>query len=260
MKLLEDIVKGLGRRKLWKRLAILELKTRYQGAYLGAFWILLALIIKVTALSVIYSMVLEKDFKSYVMFLALGVLTWNFIAACLVTSVMVFKKASHFMLQMEMPHSVFIFQNTYREVISLLLYQLFAVPLVLFISGFDVVTLTWLWALLGYVLIILNGFFVSMWLGWAGIRFPDVQPMMASVVLILFLITPVLWPPPEQFADSLYFQLNPFYHLLELIRAPILHNTVPVLSIYVALGALVVNVLVCCLVYPKVKDKLVLWM
>ncbi|WP_154223988.1 ABC transporter permease [Marinicella rhabdoformis] len=260
MDFIKDITAGYRRKRLWKKLAILELKARYQGAYLGAFWIVLALMIKVGALSLVYSMVLDKDFKTYVMFLALGVLTWNYISAILVTSGTLFKKASHFMLQMKLPHSIFVFQNTYREVISLVLYQLFAIPLVILINGFDVVSWVWLWALLGYVIIVINGFFVSMWLGWAGIRFPDVQPLMASVVMILFLVTPVLWPPPEKYIDSLYFQLNPFYHLLELIRAPILHGQVPYESFAVAGVVLLINLLICLMVYRKVKDKLVLWM
>lgn len=260
MDFIKDLIAGYRRKRLWKKLAILELKARYQGAYLGAFWIVLALMIKVGALSLVYSMVLDKDFKSYVMFLALGVLTWNYISAILVTSGTLFKKASHFMLQMNLPHSIFVFQNTYRELISLILYQLFAIPLVILINGFDVVSWIWLWALLGYVLIVINGFFVSMWLGWAGIRFPDVQPLMASVVMILFLVTPVLWPPPEKYVDSLYFQLNPFFHLLELIRAPILHGKVPYESFIVAAVVLLVNILVCSVIYRKVKDKLVLWM
>ncbi len=260
MKLIQDLVKGYSWRRLWKRLAILELKTRYQGAFIGAFWIVLALMIKVGMLSLVYSMVLNKDFKAYVMFLAIGVLTWNFISAMIVTSGTVFTKSSGFLQQMELPHSIFVFQNTYRELISLLMYQMFAIPLVILIQGWGVVTWVWLWALFGYCIIVLNGFFVCMWLGWLSARFRDVQSFLNSAIMIVFLVTPILWPPPPEFANSLYFQLNPFYHLLELIRSPILHQVVPWLSIYVGLGLLAFNAIVCFVFYSRVRNRLVLWL
>ena len=260
MELFKDIKAGYQRKRLWKRLAVLELKSRFQGAFIGAFWIVLALMIKVAMLSVIYSMVLEKDITEYVLFLALGLLTWNFISAVIVTSGTVFKKAANFLHQMDLPHSIFIFQNTYREVVSLLMYQLFAIPLVLIIKGLDFVSWVWLWSLLGYLVIVLNAFFVSMWLGWLSVRFRDIQSLLSSIVIIIFLVTPILWPPPPAYAGSLYFQLNPFYHLLELIRAPILLNQVPVLSWYVSLGMLLLNVLICLIYYRRVKHRLVLWL
>lgn len=255
-----DLKEGYRRSRLWKRLAILELKTRYQGAFIGTFWILLTLMLKVGMLSLVYAMVLDKDIEEYVMFLALGVLTWNFISAAIISSGTVFIKASSFLQQMKLPHSVFVFQNIYREALVLVLYQLFAVPLVIAIKGFGFVSIIWLWALAGYALIVLNAFFVNMWLGWLAVRFRDVQPFLTSIVMILFLITPVLWPPPADFAGSILFQLNPFYHLLELIRAPILHNVVPFTSFAVASLCLLVNILICAIFYSRVRDRLVLWL
>lgn len=260
MSLIEDIKNGYGRKKLWKRLAVLELKSRYQGAVIGSFWIVLTLVLKVLMLSLVYSMVLNKDFSDYVMFLAIGILTWNFISAVIVTSGMVFKKATNFLLEMRLPHSTFVFQNLYREVLSLIMYQLFAIPLVIFLKGWSFVSLIWVWAILGYILIILNAFFVNFWLGWLATRFRDIQPMLSSVIMIIFLVTPILWPPPVEYANSLYFQLNPFYHLLELIRAPILRNEIPVLSFQVATGLLVFNIAICFGFYKKVKDRLVYWL
>ncbi len=260
MEFFKDVVNGFSRRRLWKKLAVLELKSRFQGAFVGSFWIVLALIIKVMMLSLVYSMVLGKNFSDYVMFLALGLLTWNFISAIIVTSGTVFKKSANFLQQMDLPHSTFVYQNVYREVVSLIMYQLFAIPLVIFIKGWDFVGWVWLWALLGYLIIVINAFFVCMWLGWLSVRYRDVQSLLNSIVMIIFLVTPILWPPPPEFAGSLYFQLNPFYHLIELVRAPILHAQVPVISWYVSLGVLFFNTVICLIFYRKVKHKLVLWL
>ncbi|TDR23225.1 ABC-2 type transport system permease protein/lipopolysaccharide transport system permease protein [Marinicella litoralis] len=260
MDFITDIKEGFKRRRLWKRLAVLELKSRYQGAFIGTSWILLTLILKVGMLSLVYSMVLQRDIKEYVLFLAIGVLTWNFISAAIISSGMVFSKGSSLMQQMKLPQSIFVFQNVYRETLILILYQLFAIPLLIALKGFAFISVLWLVALAGFVLIVLNAFFVNMWLGWLAVRYKDVQPFLGSVVLILFLVTPVLWPLPEKFNDSLLFLLNPFYHLLELIRAPVLNNEIPVLSFLVGIGCLLFNVVICIIFYPRVKNKLVLWL
>jgi len=256
----KDVIAGYKRSRLWKKLAVLELKSRYQGAVIGSFWIVLALALKVFMLSLVYSMVLDAVFEDYVMFLALGLLTWNFISAIIITSGTVFKKSANFLQQMDLPLSIFVYQNVYREVLSLIMYQLFAIPLVIILKGWGVISWIWLWALLGYLIIILNAFFVCMWLGWLSARFRDFQSLLGSLVMIVFLVTPILWPPPPEFAGSLYFQLNPFYHLLELIRAPILHNQVPVLSWYVSCGVLLFNVMVCVIFYRTIRHRLVLWL
>lgn len=260
MEFLEDIKNGFSRKRLWTRLAVLELKSRYQGAFLGVFWIVLTLMLKVGMLSIIYSMVFDKDIKEQVIFLTLGVLTWNFISAVIINSATIFIKAGNFLQQMKLPHSIFVLQNVFKESVILLLYQFVAIPVVLIINGVDFISWIWLWSLLGYVLIVINSFFVSMWLGWLSVRFRDVQPFLGSAIMILFLITPVLWPPPEKFADSLYFILNPFFHLLETVRAPILSGEVPYNSYIVAVGLLLVNILVCFVFYRRVKDRLVLWL
>ncbi len=260
MNFLEDIKGGLLRKRLWIELAKLDLKANYQGSALGVFWIVLALMLKVGMLSVVYSMVLDKNFGDYILFLALGILTWNFISSIITNGATIFRKASNFMQQMRLEHSTFVFQNVYKECLVLLMYQLFAIPLVFFIKGTEILSWMWFWVIFGYLLIILIAFFASFWIGWLSARFRDIQPMLGSLVVILFLITPVLWPPPEKFADSLYFQLNPFFHLLELIRAPIVQGEVPVTSIWVAVFLLTLNMLICLIFYSKVRDRLVLWL
>jgi len=260
MKLFNDIFLGFKKKSLWIELAKLDLKSNFQGSFFGVLWVVLTLMIKVGMLSVIYSMVLNKDFKSYVLFLALGVLTWSFISSVIVSSAMIFRKAANFMLQMRLEHSIFVFQSIYRETLILVLYQLFVIPLVFIIRGEEMISWMWSWVFLGYLIIILIGFFASFWIGWLATRYRDVQPMLTSIITILFLITPVLWPPPENFANSLYFQLNPFYHLLELIRSPIINGVVPLTSWLVALGLLILNVLISIIFYSKVKNRLVLWL
>jgi lipopolysaccharide transport system permease protein len=55
-------------------------------------------------------------------------------------------------------------------------------------------------------------------------RFRDIQQILASFMVVVFYVTPVIWQPsliPGGTAHIL-LGLNPFYHFLQIIRLPIL--------------------------------------
>lgn len=257
--MIADFKSSLKKYTLWSELAKLELKVRFRGTYFGVLWVLMALVLKVGMISLVYSLVLNKPLKEYVLFLSIGVLTWNYISALIVTSTLSFLKAVNYFNQMNMPHFIFVFQTVYRETLILLLYQILAIPVILLYFGFEGISAIWLWSLLGYLIIVLNGIFAGAWLGWVATRFRDVQHLVSNLIMILFIVTPVLWPPPEGSENHLYFMLNPLYHLLEMVRAPIINDTVPVLSFQVSLGLLLFNIIICGIFYKKAKSRLVLW-
>ncbi len=259
MNMFTDFKHSLVKVQLWTELAKLDLKVKFRGTFFGVFWVLMALVMKVGIISVVWSLVLDKPLKEYVLFLSIGILTWNYIAALVLTSTTSFLKAANYFKQMNMPHFIFVFQTVYRETIILLIYQVMAIPLILFYFGFSGIKAVWLWSLLGYLLIIINGVLAGAWLGWVATRYRDVQHLAANLIMILFIVTPVLWPPPEGLEGHLYFQLNPFFHLLEVVRAPILNSVVPTVSLLVASGLAVMNFLICLIFYKVAKSRLVLW-
>ena len=81
---------------------------------------------------------------------------------------------------------------------------------------------TGLLAVPGLVLLCMNGVWTGLLLGLVSARFRDVPPIVESVVRILFFVTPVIWMPeflPERIALLTW---NPFFHFLEVVRAPLL--------------------------------------
>jgi len=93
-------------------------------------------------------------------------------------------------------------------------------------------------SLLGLVVVLWNLLMFGIVLAVAGARFPDLHEAMGSTVMALFLVTPVVWYASAAPADTLHGQLmraNPLHHLLEVVRAPLLGETVePVTYVYLA--------------------------
>ena len=89
------------------------------------------------------------------------------------------------------------------------------------------VDLAWtlLWVPVALLVLLLNGLWIALFLGLLSARFRDVPLIVASVVQVLFFITPVIWKPEMLPGRALWLDLNPFYHLVEIMRAPLLGQT-----------------------------------
>ena len=82
-------------------------------------------------------------------------------------------------------------------------------------------------AIAGLLLLVVNASWASMLLGIASARFRDVPQIVLSVVQIAMLLTPVFWLPGQRFAEGHpVLAFNPFYHLLQAVRAPLLGDPV----------------------------------
>ena len=67
---------------------------------------------------------------------------------------------------------------------------------------------------------------MGLFLGVVSARYRDVPPIVASLVRILFFVTPIIWMPELMPGRALMLALvldfNPFFHFVELVRAPLL--------------------------------------
>ena len=72
------------------------------------------------------------------------------------------------------------------------------------------------------MLLCLNGIWAGLLLGIVSARFRDVPPVVSSIVRICFFVTPIIWMPELVPARALVLEANPFFHLVEVVRAPLL--------------------------------------
>src|SRR5690606_32973104 len=77
-----------------------------------------------------------------------------------------------------------------------------------------------LWVMLIYV----NALWISVVFSLIGARFNDFSQLLGNVSIFIFLLTPIIWDVDTMPADTVRGQLmriNPFFHFVELFRAPI---------------------------------------
>ena len=82
---------------------------------------------------------------------------------------------------------------------------------------------TTLFAIPGLALVLANGVWVSLLLGMLCLRYRDVQQLVASIMQIAMLVTPLFWPVDTLVGirKIVFVDLNPLFHVLDMVRAPL---------------------------------------
>ena len=252
----EDLQGGT---KLWRlafQLGWLDIRLRYRGSVLGPFWLTLSTAVMVGALGVLYSTLFKIDLRSYLPYLTLSLILWNYLAAVVGDACTGFTQAEGIIRAVRIPFTLFATRVTVRNVLVLL--HNIVVAVVVF-AIFDI----WpgadaLMALPGLLLWLLDSFAATLLLGTFCARFRDIPPIVASVMQIAFFISPIIWKP-ELVKNGWWLPLNPFYTLLEVVRAPLLGE---VAGDWIWLSALGYSAVFCgaaWLVFARLRGRVAFW-
>ena len=242
---------------LIRSLALVELKLQYKGSVIGVFWGGISFSVKVLVLTVVYSKVMSKPVGEYLPYLACGMLTWQYISSMVMEGGVFFTKNRAYLLQFRRPFSIFIGVGVLKNATLFFLNFILILPVLFYYCGFSVFGLSSF--LFGFFLLSLLGVFCYYILGFLCLIMPDVRHMMQSVMTIGFVATPVLWSS-ESLEGSWVLLANPFYHFLNLLREPLLHQQLPVLSLIVTLAFLIFAFLLSFYILKRFGRKVLLWL
>ena len=246
---------------LWRlcwALGWLDIKLRYRGSLLGPFWLTLSTAIMVAAMGGIYAGLFNMNLAEYLPFLSLSLVLWGFLGALVSDASVGYTAAESTIRSVRMPFTLYAARIVLRNV-WVLLHNLVVVVVVLAVfqawPGF-----TGLLALPGFAMWLIDAFALSVLLGAICARFRDIPPIVGSLLQMMFFVTPVIWKPELVSANMRWLlPLNPFYSILEMVRAPML-GEVPGQMIY--LSALLYSLALCSvawLLFCRVRGRIAFW-
>jgi lipopolysaccharide transport system permease protein len=253
----QDVRAGARLLPLAWTLAWLDIRLRYRGSMLGPLWLTLSTGIMVGALGYLYAGIFKTDVHDYLPFLALSLVLWGFLSSVVTESCTSFTESESVVRSVRMPFFLFAVRLLIRNVLVL-------AHNVLVIAVVYVVFQIWpgwcgLLAIPGLLLWGINALALVLLLGSFCARFRDILPIVSSVIQIAFFMTPVIWKPEQLGSGQALLPLNPFFDLLEIVRAPLLGN-VP--GIHLWLGALLYSVVVWGLawaLFARVRGRIAFW-
>lgn len=255
----QDLAEGI---RLWRlafTLGWLDIRLRYRGSVLGPFWLTLSTAVMVAALGWLYAALFKMDLHDYLPFLALSLVLWNsFLAALVGDACYCFLQAEGLIRSIRMPFTLHAIRTVVRNLLVL-------AHNVIVIVGVWAIFDTWpgwdgLLALPGVALWLVDSLAICLLLGTFCARFRDIPPIVGSIMQIAFFVSPIIWKPELlQGASARWLPANPFYSLLEVVRAPLLREVPTAITWASALGYSAALCLVAWLVFARLRGRLAFW-
>ena len=256
---LNDVVDGLRRWRLWGRMGAMDIRRRYRRTALGPFWASLSLAILIAAMGVLFANLWKLELADYLPFLASGFIVWFPITSIIMESCGAFVAAAPTLQQIRLPYSLFIYVVLWRNLV--VFGHHLAVYVVIAVIFSVPVNANTLLLPVGLFFLCANGVWVGLLVGALTTRFRDVQQLLASLLQILLFVTPVFWPPDLLARRGvLLVDLNPFYHFVAIMREPLLGKAPAALNWYVVAAVTVSGWALIVLVFGRVRDRLPYWL
>lgn len=253
-----DLREAIRLYRLCWTLSWLDIKGRYRGSLLGPLWLTLSTAVMVGALGILYSALFHMDLHEYLPFLALSLVLWGFVQTLVSEACTCFTQEEGMIRSMRMPF----FLYAGRIVVRNLLILAHNVIVIAVVFAIFAIWPGWvgLAAIPAMLVWLVDSLAVGVALGAFCARFRDIPPIVGSVMQIAFFVSPIIWKPELIEHGRRFLPLNPFFSLLEIVRAPLL-GSLP--SWHVVIAAAAYSVLVCGLswtLFVRVRGRLAFWL
>lgn len=255
-----DLGRGLALAPMWIHLTFQEMLGEFRRFFFGVFWIPLGMTIFVLALGYVYAYIRQYNYSDFVPYLAAGMLAWQFMHSSTMSGMNLFTRSSAHILNVNLPYSYFSFKLVFRQIVELVMvFFVFLAVAIYFGLPF---TPTMLLAVPGILLYIVTAVFVILIMSVLTIRFRDLETPVSYAFRVLFLVTPILWLLEDRAGSrrAAFVQYNPFFHYLEIVRAPLLNQTPEALNWYVSAGCSCGLILVGHIVFIRARAKIPYWL
>jgi ABC-2 type transport system permease protein len=262
----KDLRDGFAQRELWLSLGWQDIKQRYRRSVIGPFWITIATGVQATAIGILYAALLDIPLAEFLPYVTVGLIVWNLINASIIEGSEVFIANEGLIKQLPSALSVHIYRLVWRQLLffahNLVIYVIMVVAFAVWRD------LSWasLAAIPAVALLVLNAVWVSIVFGIFATRYRDIAPILSSMTLLLFVLTPIMWTTQSLVAQggavaerARIAELNPLYHYLEIVRAPMIGQPQALYHWYIVLGITVAGWALALVALRKYRARVPYW-
>ena len=214
---IKDFYLGAKEWRIWYLMAMIEIKMRYKRSKLGQFWLTLSNAINIATLGCIWSYLFKIAVKEYLPYVAVNLFLWSLLSGVITEGCQMFIAGAKYMQQIPIQKSSFAYMNVFRNLV-IFGHNMVALLVVFIIFppqiGFNII-----FGLAGFILILINAVWVSLFIGIISVRFRDIPAIISSLLQLAFYSTPTIWKlesmPSKIIALS---NFNPFNIFISIVR------------------------------------------
>ena len=255
---MQDVASALKAWHIWSYLAWQDVISKYRRSIFGPLWISGGMIATSLALSITFGAIFRQPISSFLPLVMAGYLTWiHFIGPTLGEAPELFVSVSGSIRNHAFPFMYYVLRYVTRALILLGHSLVVFYVMTLCVRNFHVPN----WQIIpALILLTLFTTFLSTVVGIISARYRDLRFMLPYLGQMLFFVTPIFWSPHAMGGQrAMLVHANPFFHLLEVLRQPLLGQPAPLASWLSALTTLAVVFVLWLITFSAFRRKIPFW-
>jgi ABC-type polysaccharide/polyol phosphate export permease len=237
-------------------LAYSDTRARYSRSLLGPLWLVFGTLIGVWGLGLIWSNFFGIERKDFIPQLTMGYILWFYISGVISDSSGLYIRNNALIkntptllwrlnFELLLRHFINLIHNLLVLLIVLLTYN----------SEIDWVMLS---SLVGFLVLSIALFFVSIIISILGARYKDIEPLISAVMPIIFFLSPIIISTKQQVLAT-YFKFNPITHYLAIVRDPFFMSLPSLESVITCATLTLIITIAAVYLYSMNSDEVAYW-
>jgi len=220
-------------RYFWIHLSLADLRSRWRGSFFGILWTLIQPVGTTLLIALVFGKIFHAPITEYAPYILSGMIVWDFVIASATAGSLSFVQADAYIRQCKQPLAIYTLRTvlTNLVVLSLASVGLLAWVLVVMPQNFG---WSWVAALTIFPILALAGWPLATLLAYFATRFRDLPYALGLAFQAMWFASPIYFEADTFRKGGLnaLVDYNPIYHLLQIVRAPLLHGAWPTLENY----------------------------
>lgn len=257
---LGDITAAIKRLSLVGMLGWQDVRHGYRRSALGPFWLTISMGVMIGTIGVVFGQIFNSPMSEFLPFLAAGIILWAFVSSVIAEGCTGFINAEGIIKQLSIPLFVHILRIIWKNAL-ILAHNIVILPLI-FLAVSKPLSLVAVLSIPGLLLVVANLAWIALILGVLSARYRDLPQIVGSILQVVFYLTPVMWMPSflPQRAELYLLDLNPFFHILEIVRAPLLGQFPSMTNWIASFSIAVTGWFLTLVVYGRYKRRIAYWL
>lgn len=255
---LQDINEGLFSPSVWFYMAWQDIKQRYRRSTIGPFWITISTGAMLLAMGPLYGKLFNQEIGPYFQYVTVSFVVWMLISGFINESCTTFIGAENIIKNIKMPLVIHLLRVLAKNLMMFGHNSLFVFVVLCFFPP-ERMNVTIL-ALIGLFLVLVNLFWIGLILAIVCTRFRDVTQIISSLVQVAFFMTPIMWKVDMLGKHHYVADWNFLYHLIEVVRAPVLGQIPSQLSWWVVSVGAVVGSVAALVFFSRFRSRIAYWL
>ena len=254
----DDLLESLRLWRLWTFTGWEDIRQRYRGSVLGPFWIAGSVAVVTLGAGSLYAAMFKMPAQTLLPYISLSISLWLLISLTILEGSQAFFASGQIVRNTPLPIGIHVFRVIYRNLI-VFAHNLPVVALTFLVFGYAPSVYSPL-ALLGFVLLIAN----VVWMTWVAAllstRFRDFGQIIGFGLQFAIFVTPIFWMPQQAGPRHIALELNPFHHMLAVVREPIMGRLPSEANWTVSLLMAVIGLAIAVMAHRRLRSEIVFWL